>query len=129
MKHRETAQRLKLALDRKNMKAIDLAEKVGISNSSISVYVNGHNIPSNITAAKLGQVLGVSPAWLMGFDVPMIDKITEPVELPKETALKAKEIYDDPKARILLDAKRMLSADELDALANLIQAMISSKRY
>lgn len=74
MKNAETSKRLLLALDRKNMKAQDLADLSEVSKASISQYVNGTHAPSNLSAGKMAAVLGVSPVWLMGFDVPMLDK-------------------------------------------------------
>ena len=71
MKYQTTATRLRLAMDAKNMKAQELADKAGIHKSSISQYVNGSHTPSNIKAGQMGKVLGVNPLWLMGFDVPM----------------------------------------------------------
>jgi len=48
-----------------------LSEKCGIHKASVSQYVNGKNVPSNLTAKKICDPLGLNPAWLMGFDVPM----------------------------------------------------------
>jgi len=73
MKHALTAKRLAEALDRKGMKAKELMDKSGVSKASISQYINGAHAPSNISAGKMAKVLGVSPVWLMGFDVPMYD--------------------------------------------------------
>ena len=75
---RETANRLKTALNNACMKPQELADKSGVSKSSISQYINGSHSPSNISSAKMGMVLGVNPMWLMGFAVPMIeDEISE----------------------------------------------------
>ena len=73
MKNKTTSDRLILALDRLNMKAQELADRSGVNKASISQYVNGTHAPSNISAGKMASVLGVSPVWLMGFDVPMFD--------------------------------------------------------
>lgn len=82
MKNEITAKRLIQALDRLNMKAQELADKSGLNKASISQYVNGTHAPSNISAGKMAQVLGVSPVWLMGYDVPMLEN-----ELTKFTNL------------------------------------------
>lgn len=73
MKNEETAKRLKKALELKGMIAKELSEKSGVNKASISQYINGTHAPSNFSAAKMANVLEVSPVWLMGFDVPMID--------------------------------------------------------
>ena len=72
MKFELTARRIKIALDNANMSAKELSEKTGVKEASISQYVNGYHKPSNINAGKIAEILNVSPLWLMGFDVPMI---------------------------------------------------------
>ena len=69
MKYEKTAKRLMKALSDNNMRAQELSNKTGIGKSSISHYINGSHAPSNISAGKMADVLGVSPLWLMGFDV------------------------------------------------------------
>lgn len=71
MKHENTAKRLRLALQNNGITAQELCDLSGVSKASISQYVNGSHKPSNISAQKMGMCLGVSPLWLMGFDVPM----------------------------------------------------------
>ena len=73
MKYPITAQRLKEALNENNMKAQELADRTGINKASISQYTNGSHMPSNISAAKISNIVNVSPLWLMGFDVPKYD--------------------------------------------------------
>lgn len=73
MKNTLTAKRLREALELRNMKCAELAEKTGISKASISQYYNGVYVPTNIKSGKIAEVLNVSPAWLMGFDVQMIE--------------------------------------------------------
>lgn len=70
MKNKHTAKRLQKALSDMNMKPQELAEKSGVSKSSISQYINGSHVPSNISSGKMAKVLNVNPLWLMGFDVP-----------------------------------------------------------
>lgn len=64
-KHRLTALRLRECLDERNMKAIELAEKIGVNRSAITHYLNGVSCPKNDTAIKIAEVFGVSPLWLM----------------------------------------------------------------
>ena len=78
MKNEVTAKRLRLALDNSGMKSQELDEKAQVSKYSISQYVNGSHAPSNISAGKMGKVLGVEPLWLMGFDVSMKSENSSP---------------------------------------------------
>ena len=80
MKNKTTAQRLAQVLDEKRMLPSELATKSGVSKASISQYINGSHAPSNISSAKMGNVLGVNPLWLMGFDVPKVVEKYDPLK-------------------------------------------------
>lgn len=75
MKYEITAKRIQQALSNMNMKPQELADKSGVSKSSISQYINGSHSPSNISSGKMATILNVDPLWLMGFDVPMEQSI------------------------------------------------------
>lgn len=81
--------RLQQALAQLGMKQQELSNKSGVAKASISQYVHGKFAPSSETAVKLAYVLKVSPAWLMGFDVPMFDF----KDLTEEQTLKLYEYY------------------------------------
>lgn len=66
MKYPVTAQRFSEILAERNIQAVDLAERSGLSQASISQYVNGGRCPTNRTALILSKILNVSPLWLMG---------------------------------------------------------------
>lgn len=66
-----TAQRIKEALDIRNMKQTDLVEKTGIGKSSISTYISGEYSPKQKNLYKIAKALDVNEAWLMGLDAPM----------------------------------------------------------
>ena len=69
-KYTLSARRLKEALDDAGLIAQDLVNKSGIAKASISHYLNGYYCPTLKKAKKMSEFLNVSPAWLMGFDVP-----------------------------------------------------------
>lgn len=66
--------RLKKALEIRNMKQADLVRKSGIGKSTISQYVSGKFEPKQKGIYKIAKALNVSEAWLMGHDVK-IDRI------------------------------------------------------
>ena len=68
------AERIKEALQLRNMKQSDLVEKTGIGKSSISTYLSGSYEPKQRNIYKIAQALNVSEAWLMGADVPMTSR-------------------------------------------------------
>ena len=88
MKYNENARRLSSALNKRNMRAQDLANATGLNKVFISQYVNGSHAPSNISAGKMAKALNVSPLWLMGFDVPESEEKTDsPSRTPEDYGL------------------------------------------
>lgn len=68
-----TSDRIKEAMQKKNIKQADLARMTGIDKSSISLYISGKYSPKGDKLYKLSLALGVSAAWLSGFNAPMTD--------------------------------------------------------
>lgn len=65
------SERIVQALMATNMKQSDLCRKTGIPKSAMSQYIKGSFEPKQDRIYKIAEALGVSEAWLMGFDVPM----------------------------------------------------------
>lgn len=65
------SERMKEALELRNMKQADLVEMTGIGKSSISTYLSGDYEPKQRNIYKIAKALDVNEAWLMGNDVPM----------------------------------------------------------
>lgn len=65
------AQRLNMALDAAGMSGADLARKLGISDAIVSQYRSGKYKPRDERLYEIAQILGCSPAWLLGLDTPI----------------------------------------------------------
>ena len=74
-----TADRLKEIMKDKGLRQVDIlnlakpyCEKYGVrlGKNDLSQYVNGKVDPRQEKLTVLGLALGVSEAWLMGYDVP-----------------------------------------------------------
>lgn len=79
MHRTNTSERLKQIMRERNLRQVDilnqtlpLCRKYGVkmNKSDISQYVSGKAEPSQDKLVMLGMSLGVTEAWLMGFDVP-----------------------------------------------------------
>lgn len=46
-------------------------ERTKLNKGAVSQYINGKRAVSNLAASKIGKAFGISPAWVMGFDVPI----------------------------------------------------------
>ena len=80
------AERLRMALDFRNMKATELSELTGINKSTISQYLSKEYEPKRDRIELFSKILNVNEAWLTGYDVPMEannqdDSIIEEYEL------------------------------------------------
>lgn len=67
----EFKERLQEALKVRNMTAADLSRQSGIDKGSLSNYLKGKFIPKQSKIDAMARALGVSPAWLLGYDVEM----------------------------------------------------------
>ena len=59
------------ALEKRNIRPVDLASKTDIPEATISQYRSGYAKPKYERIVKIADALNVSLAWLMGGDVPM----------------------------------------------------------
>lgn len=129
--------RLEKALTANNMKPIELAERTGISQSTISQYRSGYSKPKDKRLVKIAEVLHVNPAWLMGLDVPEepqdqaggISYHQDEYYLNDETALVAQEIFENKELRALFDVQRDMDPDDLRALHQMALALKRKERY
>ena len=71
MKVDSFANRLKQAMNLKNMKQIELANKTNIDKSLINKYLKGVAEAGNDNLPILAKTLNVNEIWLMGYDVPI----------------------------------------------------------
>jgi len=71
MKESNTSARLKEIIALRNVKQIDIIESTGITKGALSSYISGRYEPKQDKIYILAKYFDVSPAWLMGYDVPM----------------------------------------------------------
>ena len=88
--------RIKQALELRNMKQIELVAKTGIDKSQISSYLSGKYKPKQENLSLIAMALEVDEYWLMGQDVPMERVVTgaEAIEgQMRRVEAYAKQIY------------------------------------
>lgn len=97
--------RIKEALEVKGWSAADLSKHSGISKGQISRYIHGTIIPKQSKIGAMATALGVSPAWLMGYDVNTKGELLQPkVELYK--------LNGENQARLLAYYQALLDSQE-----------------
>lgn len=113
----DTSNRLKQIMAERNLKQVDILNlsipyqnKFGIklSKSTLSQYVNAVQSPDQNRIYLLAKTLGVSEAWLMGFDVPMIELIeSENSSSTIEKTVNAMKKLKEPRQQIVLDTANL----------------------
>lgn len=138
------AENLRTIRTKRNLTQGDLAKALGVSRSTISMYESGNRAPEFDTVEQIARILHVEPQDLLGWTYKtkingdayqeLHNKYTKYDQdqtsgqhleyyLDTEVAQKAQEIYEDPDLRILLDAKRDLTKEDLDAVINIVKAL------
>ena len=123
------AERFKLLRIRSHLTQDEVAKQLNISKSAISMYENGNREPDYETLGIIADFFGVDPNFLLGKHVPAYPNGDQTSGQQKgyyidpEVAVKAQEIYEDPELRILMDAARDLSKEDLDAVLNIVKAL------
>jgi len=66
----ELKDRLREAMEMNGMKQADLVSVGHFDKGQLSAWLSGKYRPKQVNIDKLSRILGVSEAWLMGYDVP-----------------------------------------------------------
>lgn len=90
----EFKDRLRIAMEVRDIRAVDLAKRLDVTEGTISQYKKGLTTPKADRLWQMARILRVNPVWLMGLDVPMIDD----------------EYTDDERA--IINAYRQMSYDQ-----------------
>jgi transcriptional regulator with XRE-family HTH domain len=99
----------------------ELADKLGTTKQTIYKYEAGivTNIPSD-KIELMSQIFGVSPAVIMGWDE---DEAATGYYLDPEVAEMAQELFQRPEMRVLFDASRKMTKEDIAMVTALIQKM------
>ena len=63
------AKRLKFLMEQHDETTYSIGEMLGMSNSTISRYLNLNMLPKKPTIKELARYFNINPVWLMGYDV------------------------------------------------------------
>lgn len=105
------SERMKEALEIRNMKQAELVEKTGIGKSSISTYLSGAYEPKQRNIYKIAKALDVNESWLMGNEVPMdrTSTLQQADKLLDESEIISMATLRNDNSDILLDAYYLLN--------------------
>lgn len=114
-----TAQRLAQIMNKRNLRQVDILKQsekfqkelgIKLGKSALSQYVSGKSIPDQDKLVLLSKTLGVSEAWLMGYDT------NESTDVKKES-IDLSNLRDNI---VLFDGKP-LSDDDVNKIAQIIE--------
>lgn len=123
-----TAARLQQVMNERNLKQVDVISLskvhqkelgVKLGKSALSQYINGKSTPDQEKLVLLARTLGVSEAWLMGYDVPMTKEQPQPHP-------NAHDIDEIIASAMMFDGKP-LTDDDKRAIRGIIAGYMSSK--
>lgn len=100
----EINKRIREEMVRQNLTMTDLANKSGLSRSTISRYVSDSIEPKQNAVGALAKALHVSPAWLLGFDetkTPQVNRFIDIQTLSEINRIKLVAYYEG-----LLDSEK-----------------------
>ena len=124
MRQQSTAERLKIIMQERNLKQVDVIEKskpfqeqlgIKLGKSALSQYVNGIQSPDQHKLTLLSLTLDVSEAWLMGYDVPREREIkNSPQPIPTIDLSNLRE-------RVVLFDGKPLSDEDVEKITKIIE--------
>lgn len=126
------SERIKQALEIREMKQADLIRKTGINKGALSSYISGKYEPKQNNIYLMAKALDVSEAWLMGKDVP-IERYSSPffdfeeffkddelTEMIREEEAKEK-LEEEKKAKVLYRKYESVSPEIRAAIDTLLE--------
>lgn len=117
------AARIQHYLESKNKTQADLAEYMGVSQATVSNWCNGVKMPRMDKIDKICEFFGIERSYLM-----VEDKEPAGYYLDPEAAEIAQEVYERPELKILFDASRKASKEDIQFVVEMIDRMAKKER-
>lgn len=101
----------------------DVAKSSGVSRQTIQRYESGviSNIPSD-RIEMIANALSVSPSFLMGWEDDMITESSS-YYMDPDAAEMAQELYERPEMRVLFDASRKATKEDIEQVAEILKKL------
>lgn len=110
-------ERLKDLRARRGLSQVALAKKVGMSKSTIGAYETGDITPSLEALNTLADFFNVTIGYLTGEEDGSV------YYLSPETAEMAKELYEREELRVLFDASKNASPEDIMTVARMLKGL------
>lgn len=121
-------QRIKQLRQEHDITQKELADFLGVTPKAVSFYELGQRMPPNEMILKLAQKFCVSTDYLLGNKENITAVEREGYYTNPEAAKMAQEIYDNPDMKILFDAAKDVSPEDLKFVADMVSRMRKKER-
>nr|DAY28480.1 MAG TPA: repressor protein [Caudoviricetes sp.] len=112
---------------RKNMQLTgeEFGAKMNVSKPTVSLWESDKRTPNAEMLQKIANFFDVSVDYLL---IGKINTTNDGYYYDTEVAELAEQIKNDPELRILLDAKRNLSKQDMKAIINITKSLLQRER-
>lgn len=111
------SERLKDLRMQKGLSQIELAKKIGLSNSTISMYERGEREPDFETLDLIGDFFNVDVNYLLGKEVGST------YYLDPQSAELAKEVSEREELKTLFDAVKDVPKEDIEVVIRMIEGL------
>lgn len=124
MKTSNSKNRIKELMEYFGINQTELCKRTGLQKSALSNYLNGDREPRQNQISTIADPFNVNPAWLMGYDVPMI--MSQPAA-PVSPSVAPVQLRQDESE--LLDKYNLLNAEGMKEIHNHADYIASQDRF
>lgn len=117
---------MELLFKQNNVTGYKVAKDLGFSRSIFTDWKAGRSQPKADKIQKIAEYFNVPVSYFYGTEEESGLKTSYYIN--EETARKAQEIFEDKDTRILLDAKRDLSPEDLDYVIRTIKMLKAKEK-
>jgi transcriptional regulator with XRE-family HTH domain len=121
MKNSNSQDRIRQIMEYYGINQTEFCKRTGIQKSALSNYLNGTRQPRQDAVSKIADAFGISPSWVMGYDVPM--KEIKPIEIIQEL----EDISEQD--RKILDLYHKADPDSQRAIERILKYVELFKEY
>lgn len=108
----------------------EMAEKLGVSKSTISMYENGNREPDYEILERIADFFNVDTDYLLGRTdkTTILPETAAKYYINEETAKAAQEIFENKELRLLFDTARDAKPEDIQTVHSMLLALKRKER-
>lgn len=119
-------ERFEQLLQKHGVTPYKVSKEAGVTQTSLSNWKSGRNMPSVKTLQKIADYFGVSIGYLTGIESEepnAVDKENNPIVLDDEALELLEELKERPEMRTLFSASRKATKEDILKAVKIIEAL------